>query len=81
MAVFDVTHAELSRLESVDTVEGQVALVLARQLDDVQAGMAVSADANTLVKTMQAIRDAQTVEADSVDNSRDEAARILRSVG
>lgn len=81
MAVYDSTFDELTILGAVDSVEGQVALVLARQLDSPHAGMAVAGDANTLTKLMQTIREAQTVEGDSVDDSRGEAERILRSVG
>lgn len=68
MAVLDATEAELTVLGALETVEGQVALRLARQLDHPVAGVAVSGDANTLTKLMAQIRDAAPVKkADPID--------------
>ncbi len=81
MAVSDATRAELARLGAVETVEGQVALVLADALDNPRAGMATAPDAARLVAIMAQIRDGSKAESDSIDDSRDEAERILRAVG
>ncbi len=81
MAVFDVTEAELGRLDALETVEGQIALRLASKLDDARNDMATAGNARELRMVMGLIRDGSKTEGDSVDDSRDEAARILRSVG
>lgn len=75
------TEAELTALDALGSVEGQIALRLAEQLDAPRNGMAVAADARELRMVMGLIRDGSKTEGDSVDDSRDEAARILRSVG
>jgi hypothetical protein len=75
------TEAELIALGALESVEGQIALRLAEQLDAPRNGMAVAADARELRMVMGLIRDGSKTEGDSVDDSRDEAARILRSVG
>jgi hypothetical protein len=77
MAVSDVTLAELESLGVVDSVDGQVALVLAEQLDNPRAGMAVSGDARELRTVMQAIRDGRpAVKGDPiVDLNARRAAR------
>lgn len=67
MAVFDVTRDELTRLGAVETVEGQVALRLAEQLDAPRNGMAVSGDADKLLKTIALIREQKPAKADPID--------------
>lgn len=81
MTVFDVTLAELQRLDVVDTVDAQVALVLAEQLDSPRAGMAVSGDARELRAVMQAIRDGRPAEKGDpiVDLNARRAARGTNS--
>jgi hypothetical protein len=76
VAVEQATRDELTTLGAVETVEGQVALVLAQQLDDPRAGMAVSGDAKTLTALMAEIRDrAPAKKADGIDelNARRQA--------
>jgi len=75
-------EAELTALDALGTAEGAIAMRLAAQLDAPRNGMAVAADAKELRTVMQAIRAAAPDErVDSVDDSRGEAERILRSVG
>jgi hypothetical protein len=81
MAVWDRTLAELEVLDAVDSVEGQCALALASQLDGKHNSLATSTDVKQLLATMATIRELKPAEADSVDDSRDEAERILRVVG
>ena len=82
MAVSERVQAEIALLGAGDTVEAQVALRLALQLDEPRNGMAVAGDAKQLLAVMEAVRlNAVKGKADSVDDSRDETDRILRSVG
>ena len=82
MAVAVRVQAEIDALGAGDTVEAEVALRLAEQLDEPRNGMAVAGDAKQLLVVMEAVRlNAVKGKADSVDDSRDAAERILRSVG
>lgn len=65
--VSDRVQAELVTLNAVDTVEGQIALALAEQLDNPRNGMAVSGDARELRAVMQEIRGKIPAKADPVD--------------
>jgi hypothetical protein len=67
MAVWDATQAELARLGAAESVEGQVALRLAEQLDAPRNGMAVSGDANVLLRTISEIRERSVKKADPID--------------
>ena len=82
MAVLDRTQAELDELGALDTVEGQSALRLAEQLDGRHNSLATAQTVKTLIELMDRIRDSSAAaKVDSVDDSRDETERILRSVG
>lgn len=68
MAVIDAVEAEIARLKAAGTVEGQIALVLAQQLDEPRAGMAVSGDSKELRSVLAQIRDSSSVQkVDPVD--------------
>jgi hypothetical protein len=77
----DATRDELTAVGALGSVEGQIAMRLAAQLDEPRAGMAVAPDARELRIVMGMIRAGSKTEGDSVDDSRDEASRILRAVG
>jgi hypothetical protein len=67
MAVGDQVRAELERLNALETVEGEIALRLAEQLDAPRNGMAVAGDAKELRVVMATIRERQPVKADPID--------------
>jgi hypothetical protein len=75
MAVSDATEAELERLGALESVEGQVALRLAGQLDAPRNGMAVSGDAKELRAVMAAIRERAVKKADPIDELNARRAR------
>lgn len=76
MAVGDAVEAELARLMASETVEGQIALRLAEQLDAPRNGMAVAGDAKELRAVLAHIRDSSSVQkVDPIDelNARRQA--------
>jgi hypothetical protein len=80
MSVYEATLAELEKHDAVDTVEGQIALNLARELDEPRNGMAVAGDARELRSVIAAVRDVSPREADSVDDASAAADAKLRLV-
>ena len=84
MTVLAATRRELKALGVLDTVEGQGALVLARNLDGGRNGMAKSPDLRTLQEVMDRFRNAKAAETDTVDhvrNSRQTTLRLAASAG
>jgi hypothetical protein len=75
MAVLGVTEAELDRLGVLETVEGQIAVRLAEQLDAPRNGMAVAGDAKELRAVMALIRDRSVKKADPIDELNARRAR------
>jgi hypothetical protein len=78
MSVSSSTEVELERLGLTDTVEGQAALVLARNLDSGRNGMAKQGDTARLLEVMQGLRRRVVREADTVDSVRDQLAEKRR---
>lgn len=70
MSVVSALEVELEAMGLVDTVEGQTALVLARNLDGGRNGMAKQGDAARLREVMTWLRGQVVREADSYDEVR-----------
>lgn len=70
MSVVSALDAELEALGLTDTVEGQAALVLARNLDSGRNGMAKQGDTARLMEVMSRLRGRVAREADTVDEVR-----------
>jgi hypothetical protein len=80
MSVYKAVKTELEQHGAVDSVEGQIALGLAAQLDDPRNGMAVAGDARELRAVMTAVRDVSPREVDSVDDASAATSAKLRIV-
>ena len=79
MSVVSAVEAELGRLGALETVEGQSALVLARNLDTGRNGMSKQGDALRLNQLMVTLRDQSVREADTVDEVRQRRDAKLRA--
>ena len=79
MSVESRTRAELEALGGLDTVEGESALVIARNMDKPRTGMSVAGDSRQLLVLMTTLRDRVSREADTVDEVRQRRDAKLRA--
>ena len=79
MSVEARVRAELEESGGLESVEGEMALSIARNMDKPRTGMSVAGDSRQLLVLMTALRDRVVREADTVDEVRQRRNAKLRA--
>ena len=79
MSVEARVRAELEESGGLESVEGEMALSIARNMDKPRTGMSVAADSRALTAVMTTLRDRTVREADTVDEVRQRRDAKLRA--